>query len=143
MNNVAHLRHDKKPPRQPKEPREHGLMTQVRVIMKESNRLALFFGILFGGLIPTAVYVLIHQELTSRWYYDPKALLVLGGLVYSAKTVVEWARHVFKDTTKALGFAVLLEGVMSLSSTQWLAFAALATLALINTVAASYSLSSK
>lgn len=118
-------------------------MTQVRVIMKESNRLALFFGTLFGALIPTSVYVLIHQELTSRWYFDPKSLLVVGGLVYSAKTVVEWARYVFKDATKAVGFAVLLEGVMSLSSTQWLAFAALGTLALINTVAASYSLSSK
>lgn len=143
MSNVTALRNEKKPPRATKEPREHGLMTQVRVIMKESNRLALFFGMLFGALIPTSVYVLIHHELTSDWYYDPKTLLVLGGLVYSAKTVVEWARHVFKDTTKALGFAVLLEGVMSLSSTQWLAFAALGTLALINTVAASYSLSSK
>ena len=45
------------------------------------------------------------------------AYIVAGGLLYSAKTVYAWGKLAFHTAAKALGFVVLLEGVMILSQT--------------------------
>jgi hypothetical protein len=61
--------------------------------------------------------------------------LVTGGLVYSAKTVFEWARLAFTSAFKSVGFVVLLEGFMVTSTSRWLALAALGYQIAINGVA--------
>lgn len=63
---------------------------------------------------------------------QPLLLMVVGGLVFSAKTVYEWTRTAFHCRYKAVGFVVLLEGVMVLASSQWLTIAALVYLIVIN-----------
>ena len=69
-------------------------------------------------------------------------ILVLGGLLFSAKTVWQWAHQAFaNDAWKATGFVVLLEGVMTLSQIPALAIAALVLLTAINGIATGVVLS--
>jgi hypothetical protein len=59
-------------------------------------------------------------------------LLVAGGLMFSATTVYDWTKIAFQSSFKALGFCVLVEGVMTFSGIAILSYAALAVLAIIN-----------
>ncbi len=119
-----------------------GVVDQVRLASKPGNRLATFLGALLGGFVPIATYVVAHQELnlSENLFSQPKFLLVLGGLFYSAKTVYQWGKLAFAGITRALGFTVLLEGVMIFSSVQWLSYTALAYLILINAIGTGVSL---
>lgn len=100
-----------------------------------------------AGIVPIGVFEFGHYELAS---WDPgtdgRALIVYAGLVFSALTVVTWARDVFAPvntgragvvfaTVKALGFTALLEGMMMTSDNAWLSGAALVMLVTINAVA--------
>jgi hypothetical protein len=67
--------------------------------------------------------------------------LALGGLLFSARTVYAWGRLAFQASGKALGFVVLMEGVMTMSHTPWLSPAALAYLVAINGIATGCTLS--
>jgi len=63
-------------------------------------------------------------------------LLILGGLVFSATSVVRWGYQAFGHSwAKAIGFVVLVEGTLILSPIQWLSIGALIYLVLINAVA--------
>jgi hypothetical protein len=121
------------------------IVDQVKEAMKPKARLATFLGFLLGGFVPSASYIVAHHELdhTKPLYFQPGLLLVLGGLLYSAKTVYEWGVNAFANKMKALGFVVLLEGVMILSSTPAIAVAALIYLAMINGIATGCNLSLK
>ncbi len=121
------------------------IVDQVKEAMKPKARLATFLGFLLGGFVPSASYIVAHHELdhTKPLYFQPGLLLVLGGLLYSAKTVYEWGVNAFSNKMKALGFVVLLEGVMILSSTPAIAVAALIYLAMINGIATGCNLSLK
>jgi VIT1/CCC1 family predicted Fe2+/Mn2+ transporter len=113
------------------------IVDQVKTAMKPQNRLATGAGFVLGGFVPVASFVLAHTEVRAEqplWAQMP-ALLVLAGLVYSAKTVFDWARIAFKHPAKALGFVVLTEGVMTFSHTAALSFAALFILITINGIA--------
>ena len=110
--------------------REPGVIAQVRTAAK--NPVALAIGALLGGFVPAATYMVAHNEAKG---FNMAMCLVIGGLVYSAKTVFQWGRMAFNDTAKALGFVLLIEGVMVTSKTGWLALAALAYLVSINAVA--------
>jgi hypothetical protein len=94
-------------------------------------------GFALGGFIPVATYVVSHYE-NPGW--DVGALIVGGGLLFSARTVFLWSRMAFGGVIKALGFVVLLEGVMVTSETRWLALAALGYLVCINGVATACAL---
>lgn len=121
------------------------VVEQVRTAMKPRNRLAAAMGFLLGGFVPLASFVLAHYEVdpgAAIWTQLPAAL-VLGGLTYSAKTVYDWGRLAFELPVKALGFVVLLEGVMVASSTPWLAFTALGYLIGINGVATGCTLAAR
>lgn len=114
--------------------RSPGVIEQLRVA--SNNPAALLIGCLFGGFIPLATYWISHRELdVSGSVWQPAWAMVAGGLVYSAKTVFQWARLTFQDAWKATGFVVLIEGVMVTSHTPWLSVAALAYLMTINAVA--------
>jgi hypothetical protein len=102
--------------------------------------LALILGAALGGLVPASTFVVAHVgELVrvegggvvlASWH--PGWLLVLGGLLFSGKTVYAWTRAAFEDRAKALGFVVLVEGVLLLSPSPALSYVALAYLVAIN-----------
>ncbi|XHR29866.1 MAG: hypothetical protein ACFUZC_04790 [Chthoniobacteraceae bacterium] len=86
----------------------------------------------------------MHEEaptsppLFDLWGY-PVAfahILVAGGLAYSAKTVYQWGLAVFADRFKAIGFTLLVEGVLTFGRSGCLVFPALGILALINSISA-------
>jgi hypothetical protein len=108
------------------------IVEQVRSATREGHRLALACGMLLGGFVPLATYILAHGEVAA----DPrKWALVGGGLLFSATSVFEFGREAFRSLLKALGFVVLVEGVMIWSATEPLSLAALALLVAINAIA--------
>jgi len=89
-----------------------------------------------AGLVPVGVYEVGHHELTSWSPLEcPKAMIVYAGLLFSALTVLGWSTNMFGNRAKALGFTLLLEGIMMTSSAGWLTAIALTYLVLINAVA--------
>jgi hypothetical protein len=99
-----------------------GVVAQVRLALRPKARLATLLGCLLGGFVPLASYVVAHREVdTGTAHGLVSLLLVLGGLVFSAKTVFQWGQLAFQHGGKALGFTVLMEGVMTMSHTPWLA----------------------
>jgi hypothetical protein len=101
--------------------------------------LATAFGALLGGGVPVGVYRMAHFELaTLPTWWDLralKAIIVLGGLLFSATTVWKWGRLAFRSPVKATGFVLILEGVMTFSSDAVLSLGALGYLVVINAVA--------
>jgi hypothetical protein len=127
------------------QPGEPTVVQQVRTALRPGNRLATSLGFLLGGFVPLASFFVAHYEVTrmAPWYEQKPVFLVLGGLAYSARTVWQWGRLAFQNAVKALGFVVLLEGVMVTSHIPWLSIAALAYLIAINGVATGCHLTSK
>jgi hypothetical protein len=80
-----------------------------------------------AGLVPVGVYEVGHYELTS-WspLHCPEALIVYAGLLFSALTVLVWSTNMVGSKAKALGFTLLLEGIMMTSNAAWLTAIALA-----------------
>lgn len=114
-----------------------GVVDQVVLACKPKNRLATAMGFLLGGVVPVATYLEAHVDLDKGQpiYSQLAAYLVLGGLLFSAKTVFAWAKAAFADGYKAAGFVVLLEGVMVLSHVPALPLILLTFLVSINGVA--------
>jgi len=115
--------------------RELGVVAQVRLAMQPKSRLATAVGFMLGGFVPLATYWVSHNELGAEWPLYLRMLtygIVAGGLLYSARTVFAWGKLAFHAPAKALGFVVLLEGVMTLSHTSWLSVMALVYLIAIN-----------
>lgn len=119
-----------------------GVVDQVRVALRPSSRLSFVVGVLLGGFVPIATYVVAHTELVLErpLYEQLAAVFVAGGLLFSAVTMYGWGRLAFTQRAKALGFVVLLEGVMVTCHTRWLALVALGYLACINGVATACNL---
>ena len=126
--------------REPVARRPLGVVAQVRRAFASGNRLAAFVGLLLGGFVPLAVFVVAHSESGTFKGHERAWLLVAGGLVYSALTVFEWARLAFTSVPKSVGFVVLVEGTMVTSTTHWLALTALGYLIGINGVATACTL---
>jgi hypothetical protein len=126
--------------REPPARRPLGVVAQVRRAFASGNRLAAVVGFLLGGFVPLAVYVVAHSESGAFTGHERAWTLIAGGLIYSAKTVFEWARLAFTSAFKSVGFVLLLEGVMVTSTTRWLALVALGYLIAINGVATACAL---
>jgi hypothetical protein len=126
-----------KAPRAPKAPAHaDGVIAQLRLAALPENRLALVVGALLGGLVPFVAFVLAHFEIdpTVPLYAQLPAWLVLGGLVYSAKSVYQWGVAAFACPFKAIGFVLLTEGTMLASHYLWLSLVVLAYLIAVNAV---------
>jgi hypothetical protein len=119
-----------------------GVVDQVRLALKARNRLAASLGAVLGGFVPIASYTLAHGEIDASHplYAQLPAWLVVGALLFSARSVYAWGRQAFGEAVKALGFVVLLEGVLVASQTPWLSCAALAILVAVNAVATAVGL---
>lgn len=82
-----------------------------------------------SGFLPIASFVLAHYESKTEpmlW------VLVAAALLFSAPTLAKWAEKWCGNQVKAWGFTVLLEGVMVASHTEWLSYAGLVILVVIN-----------
>lgn len=122
--------------------RPMGVVQQVKLALHPKARLAALIGFLLGGIVPLASYVLAHSEVAVLGSDRYRAwILVAGGLLYSAKTVYEWAALAFTSALKAVGFCVLIEGVMITGHAHWLAIVALCYLVGINGTATACALS--
>lgn len=122
---------------------KNGVVAMTREAFQLRNALGTAIGMVFGGFVPAASYVVSHMELSGvvgAWG-TPMAILVYGGLVYSARTVLKWAYMAFRDAFKACGFVIIVEGVMTFSRVPELSFFALGLLVLINAIAAGVTLS--
>ena len=128
-------------PREPLARRPLGVVAQVRRACAPGNRLAAVVGMLLGGFVPLAVYVVAHGESGAFAGHERSWALIGGGLIYSAKTVFEWTRLAFSSAVKAVGFCALIEGVMVSSHVHWLALVALGYLVAINGVSTGCALS--
>lgn len=108
------------------------VVEQVRVAFRRPNRLATVCGILLGGYIPVGTFFVVHYEVQrqpSLW------ILVAGGLLFSAVTVWKWAKSAYQSSAKALGFCIMVEGIMTFSQLMPLAVFALFLLVMINGIA--------
>lgn len=122
-----------------------GVVEQVRAALHPRARLATLLGALLGGFVPVASYVIAHQEIPQADGLRLATLILLaaGGLLFSAKSVYGWSKLAFQSGGKSLGFCTLVEGVMIISKTPWLALAALGVLISINAISAGCTLSRK
>lgn len=110
------------------------IATQVRLAFQKQNRIEAVAGLFFGGYVPVAIWEFVHYELTSdiALWFQPKAYFVLAGLVVSLITVVMLAQSAFDNWFKAVGFAILVEGAMTMSSNIYLSLSGLLLLIVIN-----------
>lgn len=132
--------------KQPKNAKVVGaVVDQVKQAFQPKNRTATCLGFLLGGFVPLASFMVAHHEVnhTVSLYAQLSAYLVLGGLLYSAKTVYDWGKLAFRMPIKAIGFVVLLEGIMVYSHIGWLSIASLFYLVGINGIATGCNLSLK
>lgn len=129
-------------PRSRRAPRRAtGVVDQVRIAISRQHLLSTVLGGVLGGFVPIATYAVAHREIAASAHGYAMLALVMGGLLFSAKTVWQWGRLAFNDPWKATGFVLLLEGVMTLSGQQSVAIAALIVLTSINAIATGVTLS--
>ncbi len=93
------------------------VLSQIQTACVAGNRRASCIGFVLGGVIPALTFFVDRYEVKGDipLHHQIPAFLVLGGMVFSAKTVFEWARLAFHNGFKALGFVVILEGAMIFS----------------------------
>lgn len=121
------------------------VVAQVKSAFSRDNRVAAIIGGILGGSVPFGAYWLAHREIdwaASLWS-QPKVLFLLGALLFSAKTVYQWGQQAFQDPWKAVGFVLVVEGIMVMSDTAWLASGFLAILIGVNFVATAATLANQ
>lgn len=113
------------------------VIAQVRRAFLPGARLAGFTGLAIGGFVPVATWTLVHYEVSALpllWW------LVAGGLVYSALTVFQWGKAAFGNAFKAVGYCVLLEGILCFGHCLPLSLSALTILVFVNAISATCAL---
>ena len=137
------LRIVKEPVRRPKRvTNPDSVIVQFMVATHPENRLAAITGLILGGFVPTATFTIAHNAINHdvAFWHQLNSLFVAGGLAYSAITVFKWGCLAFQSKPKALGFVILIEGVMTFAGIGWLAAMALALLVTINGIATACNL---
>lgn len=95
-------------------------------------------GLILGASVPLTTFAIAHYEWKD--VLSIYSLLVVGGLVFSAKNVFVWGKNAFRDSWKAIGFVVLIEGAMVCSHIPWVSFMGLGILIAINAIASGANL---
>lgn len=91
------------------------------------------FAAIGASFLPVASYAIAHIEVEQTPYMW---ILVCAALTFSAPMLVQWAQKWCGHMVKAVGFTILLEGVMVFSSLPVLRLSGLAILVAINAHAA-------
>jgi hypothetical protein len=115
----------------------NSVIDQTRIAFSVSA-IGSIVGIVLGASIPLTTYVIAHCEWSEVW--SIYTILVLGGLLFSAKNVFRWSKDAFRDSWKAFGFVALIEGTMIFSKIQWLGYLGLGILIAINAIASGANL---
>ena len=104
-----------------------------------TNRLGLILGSTVGAIAPVGVFSIAHSGVilsTLSLWRQPVAYLALGGLVFSALSVVTWTERLFRSKTKAIAWTILVEGIMTFAppALVWLSWVCLALLIGVNAI---------
>ena len=113
------------------------VIDQIRIAFSVSA-IGSLVGIVLGASIPLTTFMIAHSEVKEFW--SIYTALVAGGLLFSAKNVFQWTKVAFRDTYKAVGFVLLIEGAMIYSKIQWLNYLGLGILIAINAIASGANL---
>lgn len=147
MNAVVKFPKSKRPTqrRAPRAIASRSVVAQVKAAFSPVNRVAAVLGGLIGGSVPFGAYWIAHNELalSAALWTQFKFYLLIGALLFSAKTVYQWGKSAFQDAWKAAGFVVLTEGIMVASSTPTLSAFFLALLMGINFAATAATLANQ
>jgi hypothetical protein len=118
--------------------RTRSIIGQIQDTFRAGEKLSATLGLVTGAFAPTGVFAITHGCLTEApLYVQPLAWIAGGGLVFSAMTVVTWANTMFRNPVKAVGWTLLIEGIMTFAPHQllWLSYGCLALLVFVNAVA--------
>lgn len=97
------------------------------------QKIGQFLAAVGGALMPLASYCVAHIEAPE---HQMMWIFVAFALLFSTPTLVQWAQKWCGHMVKAIGFAVLLEGVMVFSYLSALGVACMVILVSINAHAA-------
>lgn len=118
-----------------------GITDQVRLAFQKQHRVAAIVGAVLGSLPPLAAFAFAHWGLDDfqDWANWIAAAFVLACLAFSAPKVYRWSVIAFRSRLESAGFAVLLEGAMTLADHRTtvlavVSYACLATLVFINAI---------
>lgn len=118
---------------------------QLKIAFSKNNIVPTALGAILGSVVPIMVYSVSHEipaVIQEKNYLvgSGLSLLAIGGCYFSFASVMKWGNLAFNDKTKAVSFAVLLEGMLIMSGIHsplaWLGIVALSFLALINAISA-------
>lgn len=113
-----------------KSPAKKTVNRKKKIVTAQDRKVAgQFIAAIAAGFLPVAAYVIAHYEMVNNQYLG---ILVAAALLFSAPTLVAWAEKWCGNRYKAIGFAVLLEGVSIFSHIPTLSYSGLAVLVLIN-----------
>lgn len=116
-----------------------GIVDQIVRAFRPRHRLAMIIGFILGGFMPLASFFLKVESAS-----EPRLWILIGGaLAFSAITVFEWTRRAFQNPIKAIGFVLVLDGVMVFSHNHYLSCAALFILVFINGTASGCKIASE
>ena len=94
------------------------VVTQLEVSLRNPHAAAI--GALIGGLVPWFGRTLAHGEIQAAWSSNRTLAIVMVAVVlgcgtFSGMSVYKFGLSAFRDSRKALGFVLALEGVMLVS----------------------------
>jgi len=111
----------------------------MKQITKNSNRFEIILASIAASFIPVGVFFTSHKALSghisttwSLW------IISLAGLAYSIPSVVTWAQSWTGSKAKAIGFTIMLEGLMVGSGEPWLSIISLILLGGVNAMIAAH-----
>lgn len=123
-----------------------GITDQVRLAFQRQNRIPALVGTVLGSIPPVSAFCFSHFGLDlDSWRGRLAVVFVLACLSFSAPKVYRWSLAAFRSRLEAGGFAVLLEGAMTLADHRTLVLAVvsyvcLATLVGINAIVTACSI---
>jgi len=108
-------------------------------VTKNTNNFETVLASIAASFIPVGVFFTSHKALAghisttwSLW------IISLAGLAYSIPSVVTWAQSWTGSKAKAIGFTIMLEGLMVGSGEPWLSIISLILLGGVNAMIAAH-----
>ena len=104
-----------------------------------SNKFETLLASAAASFIPVGVFFTSHKAMgTSLSQAWPLWIISVAGLIYSIPSVVAWATSWTGSKAKAIGFTVMLEGLMVGSGEMWLSVVSLLLLGGVNAMIAAH-----